>query len=179
MAVLIETSQGDIVIDLFTEERPKCSLNFLKLCKLKYYNFSLFHTVQRNFLAQTGDPTGTGDGGMCVWGVIKGETYRYFEAETTPRLKHERAGTVSMVNNGHDHHGSQFFITLGESLDNLDGRHTVFGEVAEGMDVLTKINEAYCDKEGRPYQDIRIYHTVVLEDPFPDPEGMYCTGHLV
>lgn len=173
MAVLIETSQGDIVIDLYTEERPKCSLNFLKLCKVKFYNYCLFHTVQRNFLAQTGDPTGTGNGGQSIWGLIKGEEYRFFEAEASPRLKHEKVGTVSMVNNGSGYHGSQFFITLGENLDYLDGRHTVYGEVAEGLDVLIKINEAYTDKAGRPFQDIRIYHTVILEDPFPDPEGKY------
>ncbi len=173
MAVLIETSLGDIVVDLYTEERPKCSINFLKLCKLKYYNYSLFHTVQRSFLAQAGDPTGTGAGGESVWGVLKGEQYRYFEMEAIPRLKHLKMGTLSMVNNGSGTHGSQFLLTLGESVDYLDGVHTVFGEVAEGEDVLMKINEAYCDQDGRPYQDIRIYHTVVLEDPFDDPEGEY------
>ncbi|XP_064395772.1 peptidyl-prolyl cis-trans isomerase-like 4 [Halichondria panicea] len=171
MAVLIETSLGDIVVDLYTEERPKCSINFLKLCKLKYYNYSLFHTVQRSFLAQAGDPTGTGAGGESVWGVLKGEQYRYFEMEAIPRLKHLKMGTLSMVNNGSGTHGSQFLLTLGESVDYLDSVHTVFGEVAEGEDVLMKINEAYCDQDGRPYQDIRIYHTVVLEDPFDDPEG--------
>ena len=172
MAVLLETSLGDIVVDLYIEERPKCSLNFLKLCKIKYYNFSLFFSVQRSFIAQAGDPVGTGEGGESLWGVLKGEDYRYFEAEKLPRIKHQKLGTLSMVNNGSGSHGSQFFITLGEELDYLDGQHTVFGEVAEGHDILMKFNEAYCDKEGRPYQDIRLYHTVVLEDPFPDPEGM-------
>lgn len=173
MSVLLETSQGDIVIDLFVEEQAKCSLNFLKLCKLKYYNYTLIHTVQRNFIAQAGDPTGTGDGGESVWGVIKGEEYRYFEAVAVPRMKHQQFGTVSMVNNGHGYHGSQFLITLGEGLDVLDGKHTVFGEVVEGEEVLMKVNEAYCDKEGKPYQDIRIYHTVVLDDPYEDPEGKW------
>lgn len=173
MSVLIETSQGDIVIDLYVEEQAKCCLNFLKLCKLKYYNYTLIHTVQRNFIAQAGDPTGTGEGGESVWGVIRGEDYRYFEAVAVPHMKHQKFGTVSMVNNGHDCYGSQFLITLGEGLNILDGKHTVFGEVAEGEDVLMKINEAYCDKEGRPYQDVRIYHTVVLEDPYDDPEGMW------
>ncbi len=175
MAVLLETSLGDIVVDLYTDERPKCSINFLKLCKIKYYNYSLFHTVQRSFLAQAGDPKGTGQSGESIWGVIKGDKYRYFEMETTPRLKHLKMGTLSMVNDGNDNHGSQFVLTLGESLDYLDGMHTVFGEVAEGEDVLSKINEAYCDQDGRPYQDIRIYHTVVLEDPFDDPEGNVIT----
>ncbi len=171
MAVLLETSLGDIVVDLYTDERPKCCINFLKLCKIKYYNYSLFHTVQRSFLAQGGDPKGTGEGGESVWGVIKGEQYRYFEVETAPRLKHLKMGTLSMVNNGNGLHGSQFILTLGETLDYLDGVHTVFGEVAEGEDTLIKINEAYCDQDGRPYQDIRIYHTVVLEDPFDNPDG--------
>lgn len=172
MAVLLETSVGDIVIDLYVEERPKCCINFLKLCKIKYYNYSLFFSVQRSFIAQSGDPTGTGEGGESVWGVLKGEDYRYFEAEVSPRLKHLKTGTISMANNGNGCHASQFFLTLSENLDNLDGSHTVFGEVAEGFDVLAKISETYCDKDGRPYQDIRIYHTVVLEDPFDDPEGM-------
>lgn len=68
--------------------------------------------------------------------------------------------------------GSQFFITLGDNLDSLDGKYTIFGRVAEGWEVLDKINEAYCDEKGRPYRDIRIKHTLVLDDPFPDPEGL-------
>lgn len=68
--------------------------------------------------------------------------------------------------------GSQFFITLGDDLDSLDGKYTIFGRVAEGFDTLEKINDAYCDKKGRPYRDIRIKHTIVLEDPFPDPPGL-------
>ena len=132
MAVLLETSLGDIVIDLYTEERPKCSLNFLKLCKMKFYNFCLFHSVQRDFLAQSGDPGGTGEGGESVWGRVKGEDYRMFEAEVTPRIKHKKLGTVSMVDNGSGHHTSQFFITLREDLRYLDGKHTVFGEVWAG-----------------------------------------------
>ena len=68
--------------------------------------------------------------------------------------------------------GSQFFITLGDDLDSLDGKYTIFGRVAEGFDTLEKINDAYCDEKGRPYRDIRIKHTIVLEDPFPDPPGL-------
>ncbi|KAH3726430.1 hypothetical protein DPMN_052297 [Dreissena polymorpha] len=172
MAVLIETSLGNLTVDLFTEERPLCCKNFLKLCKIKYYNFCLFHTVQRNVIAQTGDPTGTGRGGESVHGTIYGEQAKYFDMELAPRLKHRTVGTVSMVNNGGNMHGSQFFITLSESLDYLDGKHTVFGEVAEGLDVLQKINEAYCDKEGRPFKDIRIYHTIILDDPYEDLPGL-------
>ena len=68
--------------------------------------------------------------------------------------------------------GSQLFITLGDDLDSLDGKYTIFGRVAEGFDTLEKINDAYCDETGRPYRDIRIKHTIVLEDPFPDPLGL-------
>lgn len=71
MAVLLETSVGDIEIDLYVDEAPKECLNFLKLCKTKYYNFSLFHRVLKNFIAQTGDPTSIGRGGECIWGIVK------------------------------------------------------------------------------------------------------------
>ncbi|KXJ22762.1 peptidyl-prolyl cis-trans isomerase-like 4 [Exaiptasia diaphana] len=172
MSVLLETTVGDIVIDLFTEERPRACLNFLKLCKIKYYNYCLFHSVQRNFTAQTGDPTGTGKGGDSVFRSLYGDQARLFEAETKPRLKHTRRGTVSMVNNGDNMHGSQFFITLADGLTYLDGVHTVFGEVSEGFDILKKINETICDDAYRPYQDIRISHTVILDDPFDDPSGL-------
>lgn len=73
MSVVIETSIGDITVDLYLKERPKACLNFIKLCKLKYYNFNLFHTIQRNFIAQTGDPEGIGNSGESVWGVIEGK----------------------------------------------------------------------------------------------------------
>lgn len=88
--------------------------------------------------------------------------------ERFPLIKHRKMGTVSMINNGNDLHGSQFLITLTDNLDYLDGKHTVFGEVAKGFEVLEKLNEWICDKEGRPYQDIRIMHTVILDDPFED-----------
>ena len=175
MAVLLETSLGDIVIDLYVDDRPKCCLNFVKLCKMKYYNFCLFHSVQKNFIAQSGDPSGSGEGGSSVWGLLRGgsaEETGFFDSELLPKKKHVEVGTVSMVNNGANQHGSQFLITLGADLDNLDGLHSVFGEVAEGHDVLNKLNEAFCDKEGKPYQDIRILHTIVVDDPFEDPPGL-------
>ncbi|XDV42380.1 hypothetical protein PO909_011053 [Leuciscus waleckii] len=172
MAVLLETTLGDIVIDLYTEERPKASLNFLKLCKIKYYNYCLIHNVQRDFIVQTGDPTGTGRGGESVFCKLYGDQARFFESEKVPRIKHRKKGTVSMVNNGTDQHGSQFLITTSENLDYLDGVHTVFGEVTEGMDVLSKINETFVDTDFIPFQDIRINHTVILDDPFDDPAGL-------
>ncbi|KAM7118595.1 peptidyl-prolyl cis-trans isomerase-like 4 [Ciconia maguari] len=172
MAVLLETTLGDLVIDLYTEERPRACLNFLKLCKVKYYNYCLIYNVQRDFIIQTGDPMGTGRGGESIFCQLYGDQARFFEAEKVPRIKHKKKGTVSMVNNGNDQHGSQFLITTGENLDYLDGVHTVFGEVTEGMDVLKTINETFVDKDFIPYQDIRINHTVILDDPFEDPPGL-------
>ncbi|KRX91981.1 Peptidyl-prolyl cis-trans isomerase-like 4 [Trichinella pseudospiralis] len=160
MSVLIETTIGDFVVDLYIKERPKTSMNFLKLCKLKYYNFSLFHTIQQNFIAQAGDPTETGRGA------------RFFEMEAVPLLNHTKRGCLSMVNNGDNMHGSQFFLTLDEDLKYLNGVHTVFGEITEGFDILEKLNDAICDKDNHPFQDIRIMHTIILDDPFPDPDGV-------
>ncbi|XP_032674753.1 peptidyl-prolyl cis-trans isomerase-like 4 isoform X3 [Odontomachus brunneus] len=141
MAVVIETTIGDFTVDLYTEQRPQTTRNFLKLCKLKYYNWNLFHSVQSNFIAQTGDPTGTGKGGESVYGIVLGEKARYYEAEQMPKIKHSRIGLLSMVN------------------------------CAEGLEVILKLNETICDGDHRPYQDIRISHTVILEDPFDDPVG--------
>ncbi|EGI66245.1 PREDICTED: peptidyl-prolyl cis-trans isomerase-like 4 [Acromyrmex echinatior] len=171
MAVVIETTIGDFTVDLYTEERPQTTRNFLKLCKLKYYNWNLFHSVQTNFIAQTGDPTGTGKGGESVYGIVLGEKARYYEAEQMPKIKHSRVGLLSMVNCGNNMLGSQFFITLGSELQSLDSEHCVFGEITEGLEVILKFNETICDGDQRPYQDIRISHTVILEDPFDDPVG--------
>ncbi|XP_037598749.1 peptidyl-prolyl cis-trans isomerase-like 4, partial [Cebus imitator] len=168
----VESTLGDVVIDLYTEEWPRACLNFLKLCKIKYYNYCLIHNVQRDFIIQTGDPTGTGRGGESIFGQLYGDQASFFEAEKVPRIKHKKKGTVSMVNNGSDQHGSQFLITTGENLDYLDGVHTVFGEVTEGMDIIKKINETFVDKDFVPYQDIRINHTVILDDPFDDPPDL-------
>ncbi|XP_042297240.1 LOW QUALITY PROTEIN: peptidyl-prolyl cis-trans isomerase-like 4 [Sceloporus undulatus] len=177
MAVLLETTLGDLVVDLYAEERPRACLNFLKLCKIKYYNYCLIHNIQRDFIVQTGDPQGTGRGGESIFCKLYGDQADFFEAEKVPRIKHKKKGTVSMVNNGSDQHGSQFLITTGENLDYLDGVHTVFGEVTEGMDVLMKINEAFVDKDFVPYQDIRVNHTVILDDPFDDPPGLTIPDH--
>ncbi|XP_004520810.1 peptidyl-prolyl cis-trans isomerase sig-7 [Ceratitis capitata] len=171
MSVVIETTIGDITVDLFTEERPISCLNFIKLCKIKYYNYNLFHTIERGFIAQTGDPTGVGNGGSSIWGEIDGPGKRFFEAENLPKIYHASAGLLSLVSAGKNLIGSQFFFTLAPNLSSLDGIHCVIGEVVEGHEVLRKINEAIVDENFRPFQDIRITHTVILEDPFPDPRN--------
>eukprot|EP00884_Botryococcus_braunii_P005430 jgi/Botrbrau1/14889/Bobra.0248s0008.1 len=169
MAVLLETSRGDLVLDLYVDEAPLASRNFLKLCKIKYYNNCLFHNVQKDFIVQTGDPTGTGRGGMSLNGVLYGEQARFFDDEIIPHIRHTKKGIVGMAGAGENLNASQFYITTGAELDSLDGKHTVFGEVSEGLDVLMAINEAFVDDEGRPLQNVRIRHTVILDDPFPDP----------
>lgn len=172
MAVVIETTIGDITVDLYLKERPRAALNFLKLCKLKYYNYNLFHTIQHGFIAQTGDPGGSGEGGSSIWGVLEGKHKRYFEGESVPKIRHTEPGLLSMVCAGEGLIGSQFFFTLGPDLASLDGGgHVVIGEVTEGHEVLRKLNEAICDEKHRPYKDIRVTHTVVLDDPFDDPRG--------
>ncbi|GAU41918.1 hypothetical protein TSUD_25590 [Trifolium subterraneum] len=208
MSVLMVTSLGDLVIDLHTQKCPLTCKNFLKLCKIKYYNGCLFHNVQKDFTAQTGDPTGTGTSGDSIYKFLYGDQARFFNDEIHIDLKHSKTGTVAMASAGENMNASQFYITLRDDLDYLDGKHTggwginmrdngkhcncmvyivngysindmfsmpsmpslqVFGEVAEGFETLTRINEAYADGKGRPFKNIRIKHTYILEDPYDDP----------
>ncbi|KAH0436695.1 RNA recognition domain-containing protein [Colletotrichum camelliae] len=180
MSVLLETSSGDIVIDLLVDYAPKLCENFLKLCKVKYYNFSPIHSVQKNFSFQTGDPLGPlskeSDGGTSIWGLLSGDSKKkMFPAFFHPKLKHLERGTVSMATAPLESDpdtrvaASQFIVTLGDETDYLDGKAAIFGKVVEGFDVLEKINEAIVDEKGHPLIDIRIKHTIVLDDPYPDP----------
>ena len=156
--------------------------SFLKLCRIKYYNFSPVHSVQKGFTFQTGDPLGPespeSDGGSSIWGVLDGPSRRTFPVQLDPKLKHIERGTVSLATvpspSDPDERlaASQFIITLGDNLEYLDGKAAVFGKVVEGFDVLEKINDSFIDDYGRPLKDIRIRHTVVLDDPFPDPSGL-------
>jgi len=170
MSVILETSLGDLVIDLHVKDCPKAARNFLKLCKIKYYNNCLVHSVQKDFLFQSGDPTGTGRGGDSINGVLYGSQARFFPGEITAR-QHKR-GVVAMAGSHKDANASQFFVVLAKHADSLDGKHTIFGEVAEGLDVLDKVNESLVDDDNRPLKNIRIKHTVILDDPFEDPKGL-------
>ena len=173
MSVLLDTSAGEIVIDLFTKEAPIASENFLKLCKIKFYNCCLFYNVQANYLIQTGDPTATGKGGQSVYSIIRNDPTLTFINEITKSRKINKIGLVCMASEKENCNRSQFFITLrAEDMEHLDGKHTVVGEVAEGFDVLEKLNSLYCDGDGRPYQDVRIKHTYILDDPYLDPETL-------
>ncbi|ETW84210.1 hypothetical protein HETIRDRAFT_313566 [Heterobasidion irregulare TC 32-1] len=184
MSLLLETSLGDIVIDLEVDSCPKTCENFLKLCKVYYYNLNAFFNVSKDFLAQAGDPTATGTGGESIWSFIASQNGsatdvpRYFEPEIVPGLKHTERGTVSMAvapsveGQPRGGCGSQFFVTLADGIEYLDGKHAVFGHVVEGFDTLEKLNDIFVDQEGRPFKDVRIRHVVVLDDPFPDPAGL-------
>ncbi|CAK0807856.1 unnamed protein product [Prorocentrum cordatum] len=172
MAVLLETSLGDIVVDLKVDQAPRTCTNFVKLCKIKYYNNCLIHTVQKDYIAQTGDPTNTGKGGSSIHAKLPGLAKRFFDDEITPALKHNVRGTVAMANEKPNENASQFYITLREEVEHLDGKHTIFGSIAEGQDVLDKINNAMVDENNAPFQNIRIWHTEILDDPFDDPDGL-------
>ncbi|KAJ7684818.1 cyclophilin-like domain-containing protein [Mycena polygramma] len=180
MSVLLETSVGDLVIDLEVDACPKTCENFLKLCKVYYYNLNAFFNVSKDFLAQVGDPSATGTGGESIWSLLDPQSSeaRYLSPEIRPKLKHTFKGTVSMAVapalEGHTKGGcgSQFFITLADNIDYLDGKHAVFGHVVEGLDTLDKLNDIFTDKDGRPFKDVRIRHVVVLDDPFPNPPAL-------
>jgi len=148
----LETSQGAIVIELYGDKAPKTVENFLKLAKDGFYNTVIFHRVIPGFMAQTGDPTGTGTGGP-------GYT---FDDEFSPDLRHDGPGVVSMANRGPNTNGSQFFITLA-ATPWLDGKHTVFGRVLEGQVILEQIAAVERDGNDRPLQPITIEHVRIDE----------------
>jgi len=126
----METDNGTMVIELFADKTPVTVNNFVFLAREGFYDGVIFHRVIANFMVQGGDPTGTGRGGPG---------YR-FQDEFHPSLKHNKRGILSMANAGPGTNGSQFFITH-LPTPHLDNRHTVFGEVAEGEDVLMSIPE--------------------------------------
>lgn len=175
MSVLLETSCGDIIIDLHFKITPKACLNFLKLCHIKYYNDCHFFRIDSSFVAQTGDPLNTGTGGSSVFAHCNPPGPTTIPAEHSARLTHARAGTVSLTatSSTKPTHGSQFFITLVDNLRYLDNVHTVFAHVAEGMSVvLDKLARTPVDENNRPFRVLRIRHTSVLHDPFPNPPGL-------
>ena len=126
----IATDLGDIVVELFADKAPLTVNNFVFLAREGYYDGVTFHRVIKGFMAQGGDPTGTGSGGPG---------YRFAD-EFHPALKHDGPGTLSMANAGPGTNGSQFFITYRDT-PHLDGKHTVFGRVVEGMAVVEAIPE--------------------------------------
>ncbi len=127
-SAVIDTAKGEIVIKLFGDKTPVTVNNFVFLSQQGFYDGTIFHRVIQDFMAQGGDPTGTGRGGPGY----------QFADEFNPSLRHDKPGVLSMANAGPNTNGSQFFITH-VPTPWLDGKHSVFGQVTKGMDVLLSI----------------------------------------
>jgi len=182
--VLVEmnTTLGAVKIKLFPEHAPKTVENFLGHAKAGYYNGIIFHRVITDFMIQGGDPTGTGMGGQSIWGDS-------FEDEFNENLFNLR-GALSMANAGPNTNGSQFFIVQMQHTPNnmiaqmeqakypqeiveayaknggtpwLDFKHTVFGHVVEGMDIVDKIANVDKDMRDKPLEDVKIESITVIE----------------
>ena len=139
---LIATNKGDIVVDLFQDQTPTTVNNFVFLARQRYFDGIVFHRVLEDFMAQTGDPTGSGRGGPG---------YR-FDDEIVDGLSHDGKGVLSMANAGPGTNGSQFFITF-TATPWLDGKHTVFGRVLEGLEVLDDLTRVDPMRPGGPAPD--------------------------
>ncbi|KAF9451182.1 cyclophilin-like protein [Macrolepiota fuliginosa MF-IS2] len=161
--VIIDTTAGEIDIELWSKETPKTCRNFLALAMEGYYDNVIFHRVVPGFLVQTGDKTGTGAGGESFYGDP-------FEDEIHPRLRFAHRGLVAMANNGtRNSNDSQFFITL-DRADELQGKHTLFGRVmGDTVYNVMKIGETEIDKKTeRPIYPPKIQTIRIIDNPFPD-----------
>ncbi|KAK6437863.1 Peptidyl-prolyl isomerase cwc27 [Oleoguttula sp. CCFEE 5521] len=164
--VILHTTTGDLLLELWGAQAPLATRNFLQHCLDSYYTNTIFHRLVPNFILQGGDPTGTGSGGISA--INNGDG---FEDELHSRLKFNRRGLLGMANEGKGSNGSQFFLTLGATPE-LQGKHTMFGRV-EGETIynLIKMGEAEMGEgEGseRPLYPTRIIGTEVLVNPFED-----------
>lgn len=146
--VCIETTQGNIKIKLWPEVAPKACENFSKLVEQHYYDGIVFHRVIKNFMLQTGDPTGTGTGGKSIWN-------KAFEDEVKVGVAFNKAGLVAMANSGPNTNGSQFFITT-KMTPWLNMKHTIFGEVIEGYDIVKKLENIKTDVRDKPLIEQKI-----------------------
>ena len=145
--ITIKTNKGNISLTIYAADTPITSANFLNLASRGYYDGITFHRVIPNFMIQGGDPTGTGSGGPGY----------QFEDEFIASLKHDKPGILSMANAGPGTNGSQFFITHGPQ-PHLDGKHTVFGYVVEGQDIVNLV------EQGDPIESVTIeYHGEAAE----------------
>ncbi|KAL3309576.1 Peptidylprolyl isomerase domain and WD repeat containing protein 1 [Cichlidogyrus casuarinus] len=148
-SAILHTTLGDIHIRLFPRECPLAVENFVGHARVGYYNGNVFHRVIKGFMIQTGCPLGTGTGGKSIWGED-------FKDEFHPSLRHDRPYTVSMANCGANTNASQFFITVAPTPW-LDNKHTIFGRVIKGMEVVQKISNLKTNtKTERPNEDVNI-----------------------
>jgi peptidyl-prolyl cis-trans isomerase-like 2 len=157
---LIRTNLGELTLELLPEHAPKAVYNFVKLAQKGYYNGIVVHRNIKNFMMQTGDPTGTGRGGASIWG-------KNFEDEFEGSQRHDNRGVVSMANKGKDTNSSQFFITY-RKVPHLDKKHTIFGRVADGLEVLKAIEDSPTDDKDRPLEELKMLEVKILVDPFEE-----------
>ncbi|KAH0466375.1 hypothetical protein IEQ34_006478 [Dendrobium chrysotoxum] len=129
--VTLETTMGSFTVEMYYKHTPKTCRNFVELSRRGYYDDVKFHRIIKDFMVQGGDPTGTGRGGESIYGTK-------FEDEIRSELKHTGAGIISMANAGPNTNGSQFFITLAP-CQSLDGKHTIFGRVCSGMEIIKRL----------------------------------------
>ncbi|MFC1658909.1 peptidylprolyl isomerase [Candidatus Omnitrophota bacterium] len=146
--VVLVTSEGEIEIKLMPAVAPKACENFSGLVKQGYYDGIIFHRVIKNFMIQGGDPTGTGRGGSSIWG-------KPFNDEVRPDVQFDRPGLLAMANSGPNTNGSQFFITTA-ATPWLNMRHTIFGEVISGYEVVSKIENIATGTGDRPLTEQKI-----------------------
>ena len=154
LVAIINTNHGAIEFELYPRETPKAVTNFIGLTLQGYYNKLTFHRVVKNFMIQTGDSTASGSGGRSYFGSE-------FEDECPIDLKHNSPGTVSMANRGPHTNTSHFFITT-VATPWLDGKHTLFGKVIDGMDVVYEIGMVETDKMEKPIKPI-IINSISIE----------------
>ena len=138
-SAIFHTDKGDITVEMYTAKTPRTVNNFVFLARQGFYDGTIFHRVIKDFMAQGGDPTGTGRGGPG---------YKFAD-EFDPKLRHNQPGVLSMANAGPNTNGSQFFITH-VPTPWLDGKHSVFGQVVKGLDVLLSIPERDPSKLNSP-----------------------------
>ncbi|KAG2071067.1 cyclophilin-like protein [Suillus decipiens] len=160
--VVIDTTAGEIEVELWSKETPKTCRNFIALALEGYYDGVIFHRIVPGFLVQTGDKTGTGGGGESFYGEP-------FEDEIHPRLRYAHRGLVAMANNGtKNSNDSQFFITL-DRADELHGKHTLFGRViGDTVYNVMKIGEMEIGENERPLYPPKIKSIKIVDNPFPD-----------
>ena len=149
---IIETTMGTIEGELYDDKAPATVKNFKDLAKKGFYDGIIFHRVIPDFMIQTGDPTGTGTGGPGY----------SFRDEFNQKLKHDKPGVLSMANSGPNTNGSQFFITE-VPTPHLDNRHSVFGQVTKGIEVVTAIANVPVDGNDKPKTAISMKKVTVVE----------------
>eukprot|EP00611_Tribonema_gayanum_P007602 TRINITY_DN16_c0_g1_i1.p1 TRINITY_DN16_c0_g1~~TRINITY_DN16_c0_g1_i1.p1 ORF type:complete len:594 (+),score=195.56 TRINITY_DN16_c0_g1_i1:96-1877(+) len=161
--VQLQTSHGNINIEVHVDMVPKTAENFLGLCEKGYYDGTIFHRSIRHFVIQGGDPTGTGTGGESIWG-------EKFRDEFDERLSHDKRGILAMANSGPHTNASQFYITY-KSCKHLDRKHSVFGSVVGGLATLGNMEAVPTDKADKPEREITLLKAIVLQNPIPEMEA--------